>query len=37
VPDASFMLVDTLVMFDHVKNQLLVLSNAHNEGDPRAA
>lgn len=43
VPDASFMLVDTLVMFDHVKNQLIVLSNAHkdgnegNEGDPRAA
>jgi anthranilate synthase component 1 len=37
MPDASFMLVDTLVMFDHVKNQLIVLSNAHNEGDPRAA
>ncbi len=37
VPDAAFMLVDTLVMFDHVKHQLLILSNAHNEGDPAAA
>lgn len=37
VPDAAFMLVDTLVMFDHVKHQLLILSNAHNEGDPTAA
>ncbi len=37
LPEAAFMLVDTLVMFDHVKHQLIVLSNAHNEGDPRAA
>jgi anthranilate synthase component 1 len=37
LPDAAFMLVDTLVMFDHVKHQLIVLSNAHNQGDPRAA
>ncbi len=37
IPDASFMLVDTLVIFDHVKHQVLVLSNAHNQGDPRAA
>ncbi len=37
VPDAAFMLVDTLVIFDHVKHQLLILSNAHNEGDPAAA
>jgi anthranilate synthase component 1 len=35
--DASFMIVETLVMFDHVKHQLIVLSNAHNEGDPRDA
>lgn len=37
LPDASFMLVDTLVIFDHVKHQVMVLSNAHNQGDPRAA
>ncbi|MEP7284901.1 MAG: anthranilate synthase component I [Chloroflexota bacterium] len=37
LPEAAFMLVDTLVMFDHVKHQLIVLSHAHNEGDPRAA
>jgi anthranilate synthase component I len=37
LPEAAFMLIDTLVMFDHVKHQLIVLSNAHNQGDPRAA
>lgn len=37
VPDLSFMLVDTLVIFDHVKHRLIVLSNAHNTGDPDAA
>jgi len=37
IPDAAFMLVDTLVMFDHVKHQLLILSNARNTGDPAAA
>lgn len=37
LPDGAFMLADTLVMFDHVKHQLLILSNAHNEGDPEAA
>ncbi len=31
------MLVDTLVIFDHVKHELIVLSNAHNEGDPDIA
>jgi anthranilate synthase component 1 len=31
LPDACFMLVDTLVMFDHVKHQLLILSNAKRE------
>ncbi|MBX3064447.1 MAG: anthranilate synthase component I [Anaerolineae bacterium] len=35
--DASFMVARTLVMFDHVKHQILVLSNAHNDGDPRDA
>ncbi|NDJ62166.1 MAG: anthranilate synthase component I [Chloroflexi bacterium] len=37
VPDVAFMLVDTLVIFDHAKHQLIVLSNAHNTGDPDAA
>ncbi len=37
VPDAAFMLPDTLVIFDHAKHQLSVLSNAVNEGDPDAA
>ncbi|HVO41776.1 MAG TPA: anthranilate synthase component I [Aggregatilineales bacterium] len=37
LPEASVMLVDTLVIFDHVKHQLIVLSNAHNQGDPRVA
>jgi len=37
VPDAAFLLPDTLVIFDHAKHQLLVLANAHNTGDPDAA
>lgn len=37
VPDTAFMLVDTLVIFDHAKHQLIVLANAHNEGDADAA
>jgi anthranilate synthase component 1 len=37
VPDAAFMLPDTLVIFDHAKHQLLVLANAHNTGNPEAA
>lgn len=37
VPDAAFMLPDTLVVFDHAKHQLIVLANAHNTGDPNAA
>jgi anthranilate synthase component 1 len=34
VPDAAFMLADTLVIFDHAKHQLTVLANAHNTGSP---
>lgn len=30
VPDAAFMLIDTLVIFDHAKHQLIILANAHN-------
>jgi anthranilate synthase component 1 len=37
VPDAAFMLVDTLVIFDHAKHQVTVLANAHNTGDTDAA
>lgn len=37
VPDVAFMLIDTLVIFDHAKHQLMVLANAHNTGDPDAA
>ena len=37
VPDTAFMLVDTLVIFDHVKRQMMLLANAHNTGDPDAA
>lgn len=37
LPDAAFLLVDTLIIFDHAKHQLLILANAHNTGDPVAA
>jgi anthranilate synthase component 1 len=38
VPDAAFMLPDTLVIFDHVRHQLILLANAHNtSGDADAA
>lgn len=37
LPDAAFLLPDTLVIFDHAKHQLIVLANAHNTGDPDAA
>ncbi len=37
VPDAAFMLIDTLVIFDHAKHQLIILANAHNTGDADGA
>jgi len=37
LPDAAFMLADTLVIFDHAKHQLIILANAHDTGDPGAA
>ncbi len=37
VPEAAFMLPDTLIIFDHAKHQITVLANAHNTGDPDAA
>ncbi|MBZ0298248.1 MAG: anthranilate synthase component I, partial [Anaerolineae bacterium] len=37
VPEAAFLLPDTLVIFDHAKHQLILLANAHNTGDPDEA
>ena len=37
LPDAQFMLADTLVVFDHVLNRVRVLANAHITGDPQQA
>ncbi|MCL4395246.1 MAG: anthranilate synthase component I, partial [Chloroflexi bacterium] len=37
LPDAMFLLTDTLVAFDHVKHRLLVIANAHVDGDERPA
>ena len=33
LPDAAFLLPDTLVIFDHAKHQLIVLANAHNDSN----
>ena len=37
LPDAVLMLADTVVIFDHVKRQLLVVANAHIQGHAQAA
>ena len=37
VPEAAFMLIDTLVIFDHAKHQLIILANAHNTDGADAA
>lgn len=37
LPDAVFLLTDTLVAFDHVKHRALVIANAHVDGNPHAA
>jgi len=37
LPDAIFLLTDTLVIFDHVKHRLLVVTNAQLRDDPTAA
>jgi anthranilate synthase component 1 len=36
LPDAVFMLADSMVIFDHVKHRLLVVVNAHIDPDPAA-
>jgi anthranilate synthase component 1 len=37
LPDAVFLLTDTVVIFDHVKRRMLVVANAHVRGDPKTA
>jgi anthranilate synthase component 1 len=37
IPDAIFLLADTLVVFDHVRHRLLILANARVDGDVEAA
>jgi anthranilate synthase component 1 len=37
LPDAIFLLTDTLVAFDHVKHRTLIIGNAHINGNPRLA
>ena len=37
IPDAVFLLVDTLIAFDHVKHRLMVISHVRVDGDIRAA
>ncbi len=37
IPDAIFLLADTLVVFDHARHRLILLSNAHVADDVEAA
>lgn len=37
VPDCVFLLTDTILIFDHVKHKIKVVSNAHVENNPSAA
>jgi len=37
LPDLYFYITDTLVIFDHVQNRMLLVSNAHVGEDPEAA
>jgi anthranilate synthase component I len=37
IPEAIFLFVDTLLVFDHLQHKILVVSNAHLDGDPGAA
>lgn len=37
LPVMQFMLTDTLLVFDHVKHKIFIISNAHVEGDPKKA
>ena len=37
LPDAAFLFSDTLLVFDNLRHRLLVIANAHIEGDDRTA
>jgi anthranilate synthase component 1 len=37
LPEALYMLTDTLVAFDHARGRLLIIVNVHLNGDPEAA
>ncbi len=37
LPDSVFLLTDTILIFDHVKHKIKVVSNAHVEGNPLKA
>ncbi len=37
LPDAHFMITDTLIIFDHVTRKMRVVANAHVTGDPQEA
>ena len=37
LPDAQFMITDTIIVFDHVARRLRVVANAHVTGDPQEA
>ena len=37
LPVMQFMLTDTLLVFDHVKHKIFIISNAHVEDDPKKA
>lgn len=37
LPDSTFFLADTLLAFDHLKHKIIIIANAHVEGDPKRA
>jgi len=37
LPDLYFMVTDTLLIFDHVRNKIMIVSNVHVDADPESA
>jgi anthranilate synthase component 1 len=37
LPDTYFLITDTILIFDHVRNKLMIVSNAHVDTDPKTA
>lgn len=37
LPDMVFLITDTILIFDHARNKLMIVSNAHIQGDVEAA